>query len=116
MVVQVSFVIWPGQLTVGVQITNGKDESVHWVVLSDDDVIGQVFGGGCFKYFDLFMRVYFFVLVFKVYFGHSFTSKNNHRKINTLEEIEILKAASSKYLLNDVITGQNTPISLQFVI
>ena len=29
--------------------------------------------------------------------------ENNHRKINTLEEIEILKAASSKYLLNDVI-------------
>ena len=27
---------------------------------------------------------------------------NNHRKINTLEEIEILKAAFSKYLLNDV--------------
>jgi hypothetical protein len=26
--------------------------------------------------------------------------ENNHRKINSLEEIEILKAASSKYLLN----------------
>jgi hypothetical protein len=36
--------------------------------------------------------------------------ENNHRKINTLEEIEILKAASSKYLLNDVITGQNDPM------
>ena len=36
--------------------------------------------------------------------------KNNLRKINTLEEIEILKAASSKYLLNDVITGQNDPM------
>ena len=34
----------------------------------------------------------------------------NHRKINTLEEIEILKAASSKYLFNDVIAGQNGPI------
>ena len=33
--------------------------------------------------------------------------ENNHTKINTLEEIEILKAASSKYLLNDVIAGQN---------
>ena len=33
--------------------------------------------------------------------------ENNHRKINTLEEMEILKAASSKYLLNDVIAGQN---------
>ena len=33
--------------------------------------------------------------------------KNNHRKINTLEVIEILKAASSKYLFNDVIAGQN---------
>ena len=28
----------------------------------------------------------------------------------TLEEIKILKAASSKYLLNDVIAGQNDPI------
>ena len=33
--------------------------------------------------------------------------ENNHRKINTLEEIEILKAASSRYLFNDVIAGQN---------
>ena len=36
--------------------------------------------------------------------------ENNHREINTLEEIEVLKAASSKYLLNDVIAGQNGPI------
>ena len=36
--------------------------------------------------------------------------ENNHRKINTHEEIEILKAASSKYLLNDVIAGQNDPM------
>ena len=36
--------------------------------------------------------------------------ENKHRKINTLEEIEILKAASSKHLLNDVIAGQNDPI------
>jgi hypothetical protein len=36
--------------------------------------------------------------------------KNNHRKINTLEKIEILKAASSKYLLNDIIAGQNDPL------
>ena len=36
--------------------------------------------------------------------------ENNHKKINTLEEIEILKAASSKHLLNDVIAGQNDPI------
>ena len=36
--------------------------------------------------------------------------ENNHRKINTLEEIEILKAASFKYLLNDVIVGQNDPL------
>ena len=35
--------------------------------------------------------------------------ENNHRKINMLEEIEILKAASSKYLFNDVIAGQNEP-------
>ena len=37
--------------------------------------------------------------------------ENNHRKINTLEEIEILKA-SSKHLLNDVISGQNDPYKL----
>ena len=36
--------------------------------------------------------------------------ENNHRKINTLEEIEILKATSYKYLLNDVIIGQNDPM------
>ena len=36
--------------------------------------------------------------------------ENNHRKMNKLEEIEILKVASSKYLLNDVIAGQNNPI------
>ena len=34
--------------------------------------------------------------------------ENNHRKINTLEEIVILKAASSS--LKDVIAGQNDPI------
>ena len=36
--------------------------------------------------------------------------ENNHRKMNKLEQIEILKAASSKYLLNDVIAGQNDPM------
>ena len=36
--------------------------------------------------------------------------ENNHKKINTLEEIEIVKATSSKYQLNDVITGQNDPM------
>ena len=35
--------------------------------------------------------------------------ENNHKKLNTLEEIEILKSASSKYLLNDVTAGQNDP-------
>jgi hypothetical protein len=35
--------------------------------------------------------------------------ENNNKKINTLEEIEILKAIS-KYLLNDVIAGQNDPM------
>ena len=30
--------------------------------------------------------------------------ENNHRRINTLKEIKILKAASSKYLLNDIRT------------
>ena len=36
--------------------------------------------------------------------------ENNERKINILKEIEIIKAASSKYLLNAVIAGQNDPI------
>ena len=48
-----------------------------------------------------------------IYFYYLFTTvvlENNHRKINTLEEIEIVKAASSKYLLNDVIAGQNEPM------
>ena len=36
--------------------------------------------------------------------------ENNYRKINTLEEIEILKAASFKYQLNDAIAGQNVPM------
>ena len=36
--------------------------------------------------------------------------ENNYRKINALEQIEILKAASSKYLLNGVIAGQNDPM------
>jgi hypothetical protein len=36
--------------------------------------------------------------------------ENNHRKINTLEKIEILKGTSSKHPLNDVIAGQNDPI------
>ena len=36
--------------------------------------------------------------------------ENNHRTIKTLEEIQILKAASYKYLLNDVIAGQNDPM------
>jgi hypothetical protein len=36
--------------------------------------------------------------------------ENNHRKINMLEEIKILKAASSRYLVNDVINGQSDPV------
>ena len=36
--------------------------------------------------------------------------ENNHRKINTLEEIEIHKAATSENLLNIVNAGQNDPI------
>ena len=32
------------------------------------------------------------------------------KKTHTLEEIEILKAVSFKYLLNDVMAGQNDPI------
>jgi hypothetical protein len=40
--------------------------------------------------------------------------EKNHRKINTLEEIEILKVASSKNLLNDAIAGQKDPIYKRF--
>ena len=36
--------------------------------------------------------------------------ENNHRKINTLEETEIVKVATTKYLLNEVIAGQNDPV------
>ena len=36
--------------------------------------------------------------------------ENKHRKIKTLEEIEILIAASSESLLHDIIAGQNDPI------
>ena len=36
--------------------------------------------------------------------------ENNLGKINTLEEIKILKAASSKYLLNVIIAEQNDPM------
>jgi hypothetical protein len=34
--------------------------------------------------------------------------ENNHSKINTLEEIEILKAASSTYVINDVMQDKMT--------
>ena len=40
----------------------------------------------------------------------SIIHQEKYRKINTLEEIEILKAASSKYLLNYINAGQNGPI------
>ena len=36
--------------------------------------------------------------------------ENYHRKRDTLEEIEILKVASSYYLLNDVIAWKKDPI------
>jgi hypothetical protein len=36
--------------------------------------------------------------------------ENNHRKINILEEIGILKAASFRYLLNDIINGRSDPV------
>ena len=36
--------------------------------------------------------------------------ENYHRKINILKEIEILKAASSRNLLNDVINGESDPV------
>ena len=37
-------------------------------------------------------------------------NENNHEEVNKLEEIEILKEASSQNILNDVITGRNYPL------
>ena len=45
--VKVPSVAWPEQLTVGVQITDWGEISLHWVVFSCDDIIEQVLGGGC---------------------------------------------------------------------
>ena len=36
--------------------------------------------------------------------------ENKHEKISKLEEIEILKAAASQNILNDVINGSNDPL------
>ena len=36
--------------------------------------------------------------------------ENNHEKINKLEEIELLKAAASQNIHNDVINGRNDPL------
>ena len=36
--------------------------------------------------------------------------ENVHRKVNILEDIEILKAAFSRNLLNDVISGRIDPV------
>ena len=35
---------------------------------------------------------------------------NNHEKINNLEEIEILKAAASQNIHNDITNGSNDPL------
>jgi hypothetical protein len=69
--IKVPSVAQPEQLTVGVQIIDWGEKFVHWFILSCDDIIEQVFGGGWF------------------------------------EEIQILEAASTKYLLNEVITRRN---------
>ena len=39
-----------------------------------------------------------------------FTQKSNHEKINKLEEIEIIKAAASQNILNDIINSRNDPL------
>jgi hypothetical protein len=36
--------------------------------------------------------------------------ENNHEKINELEEIEIIKAAASQNMLNDITNGRNDPL------
>ena len=33
--------------------------------------------------------------------------ESNHEKINQLEEIQIIKAAASQNILNDIINGRN---------
>ena len=35
--------------------------------------------------------------------------ESNHEKINKLEEIEIIKAAASQNILNDIINARNDP-------
>jgi hypothetical protein len=36
--------------------------------------------------------------------------ESNHEKINKLEEIEIIKAAASFNILNNIINGRNDPL------
>ena len=36
--------------------------------------------------------------------------ESNHEQINKLEEIEIIKAAASQNILNDIINGRNDPL------
>ena len=36
--------------------------------------------------------------------------ESNHEKINKLEEIEIIKAAASQNIFNDVINSRNDPL------
>ena len=57
--IEISAVARLGLLIVGVQITDWREKSVHWAVLSCGDIIEQVLGGGCLLYFDLFKSVYF---------------------------------------------------------
>ena len=37
-------------------------------------------------------------------------NENNHKEINKLENIVILKAATSLNILNDVVNGRNDPL------
>ena len=83
---EVSSVSWLGQLTVGVQIIEGKLKFSEHVLNVGHEM----------KTIEETMSI--------------IHQENNHRKINTLEEIKIQKGASSKNMLNDVITGQNDPI------
>ena len=94
----VSSVIQPGLLTVGVQITIWKDESIHWVASSGDDGIEHVSGGDCFTYFDFFEHVYF-SMCFSRYYGRCFFHRFHFMTF-------------PRSLLNDVINGRSDP-SLQ---
>ena len=72
------------------------EKFVYWVILSFDDIIEQVFGGACVQYFDLFKCVYFSMVVFNVYYGHSFSHFFHFLKVFLQVSIIIICGLSLK--------------------